>query len=115
VQLALASVAAGLPGPVDGVWPGIADFDGMRAEAQIALAAGFTGKACIHPNQIDIAHEVFTPSPEAVARARRIVSAADAAAARGDGVIALDGRMVDRPVVERARRLVATADTAAKR
>jgi citrate lyase subunit beta/citryl-CoA lyase len=114
VQLALASAAAGLPGPIDGVWAGISDPDGMRAEAQIALAAGFTGKACIHPKQIAVAHEVFTPSPDAVARARRIVMAADSAARTGDAVIALDGRMVDRPVVERARRLVASADAAAQ-
>jgi citrate lyase beta subunit len=112
VQLALASAAAGLPGPIDGVWPGISDFDGMRAEAQIALAAGFTGKACIHPRQVGIAHEVFTPSAEAVASARRIVAAADAAAESGDGVISIDDRMVDRPVVERSRRLIARANAA---
>jgi citrate lyase subunit beta/citryl-CoA lyase len=109
VQLALVSAASGLPGPIDGVWADISDPDGMRAEAEVARAAGFTGKACIHPSQIAIAQELFTPSPEAVAHARRVVAAADAAALNGDGVISLDGRMVDRPVVERSRRLIAAA------
>jgi citrate lyase beta subunit len=113
VQLALASAARGLPGPIDGVWAGITDPDGMRAEAQVALAAGFTGKACIHPDQIAIAHAVFTPSPETITHARRLVMSADAATRDGIGVISVDGRMVDRPVVERARRLIAASDVAA--
>lgn len=109
VQLALACAAGGLPGPIDGVWADVSDPDGMRSEAVVARAAGFTGKACIHPSQIAIAHELFTPSPQAIAHARRVVEAAEAAALGGDGVTSLDGHMIDRPVLERSRRLIAAA------
>jgi citrate lyase beta subunit len=87
----------------------VGDAAGMRREAELARAHGFTGKACIHPDQVAIAEEVFTPSPLVVARMRRIVEAAEEAARAGNGVITVDGRMVDRPVVERARRVLAAA------
>jgi len=103
--LAVASAAGGLPGPVDGVWIDVRDEYGLRREAAASVAAGFTGKACIHPDQIAPVRDVFTPSPEAISRAKRIVDAADAALREGLGVIEVDGRMVDRPVVQRARRI----------
>jgi citrate lyase subunit beta / citryl-CoA lyase len=103
--LAVASAAARLPGPVDGVWVDIGDEPGLRREAAAARAAGFAGKACIHPDQIATVREVFSPSPHAISRAQRIVAAADAALREGQGVIEVDGRMVDRPVVEQARRI----------
>ena len=78
----------------------------LRAETEKARRLGFTGKVAIHPAQIPVIHEVFTPSPEEVERARRIV-AADRDA--GGGAVALDGRMVDRPVVEAARRMLERA------
>ena len=77
---------------------------GLLAEAENARRLGYSGKVAIHPAQIEVIHEVFTPSAEEVARARRIVEA-DLAA--GGGAVALDGRMVDRPVVEAARRVLA--------
>ena len=79
---------------------------GLRAEAENARRLGYSGKVAIHPAQIGAIHEVFTPSAEEVERARRIVEADRAA---GGGAVALDGRMVDRPVVEAARRVLARA------
>lgn len=76
----------------------------LRAEAENARRLGYSGKVAIHPAQIAVIHEVFTPSAEEVERARRIVEADRAA---GGGAVALDGRMVDRPVVEAARRVLA--------
>ncbi len=82
------------------------DMTGLRDEAAKARRLGFAGKVAIHPAQIPAIHEVFTPLPEEVERARRIVEADRAA---GGGAVALDGRMVDRPVVEAARRMLARA------
>ena len=79
------------------------ELEGLRAEAVRACHLGFAGKVAIHPAQIPVIHEVFTPSPEEVQRARKIV---DADRAADGGAVALDGRMVDRPVVEAARRLL---------
>lgn len=82
------------------------ETSGLREEAARARRLGFTGKVAIHPAQIPVIHEVFTPSPEEVLRAREIVEADRAA---GGSAVALDGRMVDRPVVEAARRIMQRA------
>jgi citrate lyase subunit beta/citryl-CoA lyase len=86
------------------------DLDGMRQEAMLARANGFSGKACIHPDQIPIARDVFTPSARTLTEMRRLVATADEAARAGSGVTVLDGRMVDRPVVDRARRVLEMAE-----
>lgn len=80
------------------------DVSHLRAEAERARRLGFTGKVAIHPAQIAVIHEVFTPSAEEVEEARRIIEADRAA---GGGAVSLDGRMVDRPVVVAARRVLA--------
>ena len=82
------------------------EMSGLREEAIGARRLGFTGKVAIHPAQIPVIHEVFMPSPEEVRRAREIVEADRAA---GGSAVALDGRMVDRPVVEAARRVLQRA------
>ena len=79
------------------------ELEGLRAEAVKARRLGFAGKVAIHPAQIPVIHEVFTPSPEEVRRARKILEADRAA---GGGAVALEGRMVDRPVVDAARRVL---------
>ena len=71
---------------------------------------GYTGKHAIHPSQIDIINEAFSPAPDEVAYARRIVEAWDKAQSEGRGSLAMDGRMVDVPVVKRAQNLLAFAD-----
>ena len=82
------------------------EMSGLREEAVRARHLGFAGKVAIHPAQIPVIHEVFTPSPEEVRRAREIIEADRAA---GGSAVALDGRMVDRPVVEAARRVLQRA------
>ena len=80
--------------------------DALRSEAELARRLGFSGKTAIHPSQIPVIHDVFKPSPEQVTRARRIVAADRAAEG---GAAALDGKLVDKPVVDGARRLLARA------
>ncbi|MCS5666185.1 MAG: CoA ester lyase [Dehalococcoidia bacterium] len=86
------------------------DPGALRADAQKARQMGYTGKHAIHPSQIDIINEVFSPAPDEVAYARRIVEAWDKAQSEGHGSLAMDGRMVDVPVVKRAQNLLAFAD-----
>ena len=82
------------------------EMSGLRQEAARARRLGFAGKAAIHPAQIPVIHEVFTPSPDEARRAHEIVEADRAA---GGSAVALKGRMVDRPVVEAARRVLRRA------
>jgi citrate lyase subunit beta/citryl-CoA lyase len=99
----LAAVAAGVA-PIDTVFPPFRDTAGFRAECEAARREGFTGKMAIHPDQVPVINEVFTPSAEAVARARAIVAAfADG----GTGVTSLDGEMLDQPHLVKAKRLLA--------
>jgi citrate lyase subunit beta/citryl-CoA lyase len=102
--LALASRQAGLEGPLDTVFVDIRDLNGLRASATRARAMGFTGKACIHPAQLETVNAVFTPSDAELARAQEIVSAFEAA---GDAAVSVGGVMIDYPVVEKARRVLA--------
>ena len=86
------------------------DPSALRADAQRARQMGYTGKHAIHPAQLDIINEVFSPAPDEVSYARRIIEAWDKAQAEGRGSLAMDGRMVDVPVVKRAQNLLAFAD-----
>eukprot|EP00873_Tetraselmis_striata_P008408 jgi/Tetstr1/428672/TSEL_018660.t1 len=96
--------------PIDTVFTNFRDLDGLRREAEEALRDGFTAKMAIHPAQVPVINEVFTPSADAIADARRIV---DAFAAAGDpGVVGLDGEMLDRPHLRRAEKLLARARAA---
>lgn len=104
--LALASRAAGLWPPVAGVTVAIDDPAQLRADMERARALGFGAKLCIHPRQIAPLHALLAPGDDEVAWARRVLAAAEAA---GGAAVQLDGRMVDRPVIERARRIVHAA------
>ena len=105
-RVVLAATAAGADA-IDAVFTAIGDDAGLKRDAGRARALGFRGKMAIHPGQIPIIHEAFSPSPEEVERARRIVAAFDRAQASGEGVIRLDDAMVDAPVVARAREVLA--------
>ncbi len=106
MQLVLASRLAGLPPPVDGVSLQFDDPDRVEADTRRSASLGFTGKLCIHPRQIAPVHRGFAPVAEERAWAQRVVAADAAAAGRA---VALDGQMVDRPVVERAHAILARA------
>ena len=95
---------------VDGVWPDIADADGLWADTRQARRLGFTGKSLFHPSQIEAINTVFSPSPREVEYCRQVIDAFDAATARGDGSIALGGQLIDLPIVERARRSLQLAE-----
>jgi len=103
-MLVLASRAAGIAAPVDCVHTALDDEDGLRRGALAARELGFFGKSVIHPRQIPVVHEVFTPSEDEVAQARRVLAHAEA---HGAGATRLDGELIDAAVVARARRLVA--------
>ena len=90
----------------DGIWPDIKDSAGLRADALRARRLGFAGKTLIHPDQTLVVNEIFSPTSVEVEEARRVVHAFDEAVARGEGAVALDGRMLDAPVVDRARRVL---------
>ena len=107
-KVVLAAAAAGADA-VDAVFIDLDDLDGLRRDARRARALGFRGKMAIHPGQVAAINEVFTPTAEEAGRARALMDAYEAALARGEGVIRLDDKMVDTPVVERAKRLLARA------
>ncbi len=102
--LVLASAAAGLAPPVDGVTGAVDDPEMLQSDLDHAIRLGFGGKLCIHPRQVAPAAAAFRPSAEQVAWARRVV-----AVAAGGGAVQLDGAMVDKPVVDRAHRVLEAA------
>ena len=106
--MAVAARAAGVAG-LDGPFVGFRDPEGLKTDASVARRMGYTGKFAIHPAQIDVINETFSPGPDEVAYARRVVEAWDAAEATGRGSLSIDGRMVDVPVVKRAQNLIAQA------
>lgn len=105
----LAAAEAGVAA-YDGALGAIDQPEAYRAECHAAWRQGYCGKSCIHPSQIAIANESFMPSETAVARARRIVTAAEEAEVNGVGAILLDGQMIDKPFVDGARAILAVAD-----
>lgn len=107
-QLVLAGRAAGVD-VVDTICLNIQDHEGLRAEAIQAAALGFAGKLAIHPVQIPIIHEAFTPSVERVRQAERVLETWRQAEAEGRGVCTLDGDLIERPVVEAERRVLERA------
>lgn len=88
------------------------DMDGLRSAAAHAAELGFTGKACIHPTQIPVVHEYFTPSDEEMARAERAVAAF--AASGSSGLAMLDGLMLQKPVLRSSQRILALAKQGTK-
>lgn len=89
----------------DGAWPDLSDDDGFRREAELARSLGYCGKSCVHPRQVPIANAVFDDS-DARAAARRLLAAAAVAEAEGHGAFTLDGRMIDRPMIDQALTLL---------
>jgi citrate lyase subunit beta/citryl-CoA lyase len=103
------SIAHGLL-PLDGVWTALGDIAGLTAEAQYARSIGFKGKYCIHPEQAVPVNEAFSPTPQQVETARRIIAAFDEAVREGHASVRVDGQMVDVPVVKRAQELIRYAE-----
>ena len=102
-RIALASRAAGIGSPVAGVTPEIGDESKLIADLDLARACGFGAKLCIHPKQVDAIHGAMRPTEAEIAWAGRVVAAVES----GQGVVQVDGRMVDRPVIRKAQRILA--------
>ena len=100
---------------LDGVYNDIGDAEGFAAECDQARDMGFDGKTLIHPNQIEACNAAFSPTPDEVTQARRMIAAFDRPENKDKGVVQIDGRMVERMHAEMARRTVAIAEAIAAR
>lgn len=107
-QLLLAARAAGIQA-IDSVFANANDDEGFLAETRLIKELGFDGKSVINPRQVRMAQEVFTPSEKEIKNAERVLTAYKEALERKSGVVALDGKMIDTPIVTRAERVLAYA------
>ena len=107
--LVLASALGGCAGPVDSVFVGIRDLEGLERDAELGRSLGCSGKACIHPSHLDVLHRVFCPTAAEVTRAAAVIEAYERAAAAGAGTVQYQGAMVDRPLVQQARGIIERA------
>jgi citrate lyase subunit beta/citryl-CoA lyase len=112
-DLTLFTAAAAKVQAIDTVFVNFRDLDGLRQECHAAVRDGFTGKMAIHPGQVAVINEAFTPTAEEIALSEEIVAAF--AAAHEAGVLAIRGHMVDRPHLARAERILARAKAAGRR
>lgn len=103
--IVVAARAAGIAA-LDTVYSNLEDMETFRKEVEFIHRLGFDGKSIINPRQIEIVNEVFAPTEKAIEKARIILAAIREAEAKGSGVIAVNGKMVDRPVVIRAQRTI---------
>lgn len=103
--IVVAARAAGIDA-LDTVYSNLNDMDTFRAEVEYIKSLGFDGKSIINPRQIEVVNEVFAPKEKDIAKARTILAAIKEAEARGSGVVSVNGKMVDKPVVIRAQRTI---------
>lgn len=107
-NILLATRAAGLYA-LDTVYSDVNNDEGFINEVKMIKQLGFDGKSVIHPKQIDMVHKIYEPSQKQIDHAIRVVYAIKEAEEKGSGVIAVDGKMVDGPVVDRAKRVIELA------
>ena len=99
---------------IDIVFIDFKDPEGLRIEAEQGAGFGFSGKQIIHPNQVSVVQEAFTPSDAAIAYARRIVESFESRQKEGKGAYALDGKMIDMPLLKNAQKVLERAKAAGK-
>lgn len=99
---------------IDIVFIDFKDLEGLRLEAEEGAQFGFSGKQIIHPNQVEAAQEAFTPSDEAIEHAKRIVESFEASQKEGKGAYALDGKMIDMPLLKNAQKVLDRAKAAGR-
>jgi len=99
---------------IDIVFIDFKDSEGLRVEAEQGAGFGFSGKQVIHPNQVQVTQEAFTPSDEAIAYAKRVVESFEASQKEGKGAYALDGKMIDMPLLKNAKKVLDRARAARK-
>lgn len=110
-QIVIAARAAGIYA-LDTVYSDIDNMEGFKREVELIKQLGFDGKSVINPRQIKPVHEIFTPTEKEIEKSRNIVRAAREAQKQGIGVISLNGKMIDKPIIERAERLLQLAEAA---
>ena len=111
-QVLLSARAAGIQHPMEAVFMDFRNLDALRVECELARRLGYIGKVAIHPAQVPVINDVFTPSHDVVAYQRRVLAAFEDAEARGSASIAVDGKMVDYAVARVARVVIARAEAA---
>ena len=99
---------------IDMVYIDFKDTEGLRAEAEQGAGLGFSGKQIIHPNQVSVTQEAFTPSNDAIAYAKRVVASFESSQKEGKGAFALDGKMIDMPLLKNAQKVLDRAKAAGK-
>jgi len=100
--------------PIDIVTIDYKDLEALKVESEFGARLGFSGKQVIHPNQVPVVQEAFTPSAEAITYARRIVETFEASQKEGKGAYSLDGKMIDMPLLKNAQKVLARAKAAGK-
>jgi citrate lyase subunit beta/citryl-CoA lyase len=112
-QLLLSARAAGIQA-LDNVFGDVADDEGFYADTLVGKELGFGGKSVIHPKHVAVVHSIYTPAEAEIAKAKKIIAAYQEALANKSGVVALDGKMIDTPVVTRAERILNYAKAVGK-
>lgn len=110
-HIALCASTAGIDA-IDTVYFDVKDLDGFRKETEHVKMLGFNGKSCIHPSQIKIVHDIFTPDKAEINKAIKIVRKSQEAVDNGVGVIVIDDKMIDEPVIKKARKILLLAEKA---
>ena len=113
-QVVIVACAANDLQAIDIVTIDYKDMEALKVEAQFGAGLGFSGKQIIHPNQVSAVQEAFTPSDESIAYARRIVETFETSQKEGKGAYALDGKMIDMPLLKNAQKVLARAQAAGK-
>ena len=113
-QAVVAACAANDLQAIDMVYIDFHDREGLRLEAEQAAGFGFSGKQIIHPSQVPVVQEAFTPSAEEINYAKRVVETFEASQREGRGAYALDGKMIDMPLLKNARKILDRARAAGK-
>ncbi|HXF84783.1 MAG TPA: CoA ester lyase [Anaerolineales bacterium] len=113
-SVVVAACAANGLQAIDMVYIDFKDLEGLRLEAEQGARFGFSGKQVIHPNQVPIVQEAFTPSDEAITYAKRIVESFEASQKEGKGAYSLDGKMIDMPLLKNAQKVLERARAAGK-
>ena len=113
-QATVAACAANDLQAIDMVYIDFRDLEGLHVEAEQGAEFGFSGKQVIHPNQVSVAQEAFTPSDSAIEYAKRVVESFESSQKEGKGVYALDGKMIDMPLLKNAQKVLDRAHAAGK-
>ncbi|HEV8359490.1 MAG TPA: CoA ester lyase [Candidatus Thermoplasmatota archaeon] len=105
-RVVAAAAAAGV-GAIDQVWPNLEDIPGLEQDARFGATLGYTGKMLIHPNQVEVVHRALKPTLEQLQWAKQVMEAVQKSGVAEGGVVVVEGRMIDRPLIAQAERILA--------